>query len=467
MKTLIINISLRPYMNYIMFPIGLSYIASAIERAGFDFELVDLDAHRRTDEELKKLLEEKDFDVVALGCIVTGYHIVKKITKMVREVKKDAKIIVGNSVADSITDIILNKTEADIAVIGEGDITIVELLDALENSKPLEDVKGIAFKKDGEIVSTPRREAIQDINTIPFPNWELFDMEAYITKGLDAISEPYPMPKEELRPFSVNTARGCMFNCTFCYHVFKQDKYRYRSPDNVLAEIKLLNEKYGVNYILFNDELTFFSAKQTEEFVDKILESGLKFSWVADIRANLFTEDDMELLKKIKESGCAGFGYSLESADEEILKNMHKHIKVEDFVKQAKALDKAGIMSWTSLVLGYPEETPETLKKTFDVCDEVGIYPSSGYLLPQPGTPMYELAKEKGLIKDEEEYLMRIGDRQDFTINFTKMSDKEFQTEVEKNLKRISDNMGLGLEEGKLIKTSHYKSKDKEGKEQD
>lgn len=461
MKTLIINVCLRPDSEYAIFPIGLSYIASAIERGGFDFEIIDLDAHRVSDEELECMLREKDFDVVAFGCIVTGYKIIKKLAKLIREINKKAVIIAGNSVADSIPEILLSKTEVDIAVIGEGDITIVELLDALENSKPLENVKGIYFKKDGKIIATPRREAIKDIDSIPFPNWDLFDVETYIEKGRGIISEACPIPRDKIRAFFVNTARGCLFRCTFCYHVFQKDKYRFRSPESILSEIKLLQEKYKINCIMFWDELTFFSKKQVEEFVDKLLESGLKFYWAPNIRANLFTEDDLELLKKMKTSGCFECGFSLESADPDILKSMNKYISVENFIRQVKALDKAGIATQTSIVLGYPQETPETLKKTFDVCYELNIYPSAGYLLPQPSTPMYELAKEKGLIKDEEEYLLSMGDRQNFLLNFTKMPDDVFQSEVKKHLKRISDKLKLGLDEGKLLKTGHYKSKSK------
>ena len=459
MKTIIINVCLRPYMDYILFPLGLAYVASAIERAGYDFELIDLDAHRCSDKELESILRKKDFDVVAFGCIVTGYRIIKKLAKLIRAINKDAAIIAGNSVADSIPEILLSKTEVDIAVIGEGDITIVELLDALANSKSLENVKGIYFKKRGKIITNSRREAIRNIDSIPFPNWDIFDIEIYIKNGIGSVPEPYAIPKDEIRKLPVNTARGCLFRCTFCYHVFQKDKYRFRSPESILSEIKLLQKKYKLNYIAFSDELTFFSKKQAEDFVDKLFEKGLKFYWGANIRANLFKENDLELLKKIKKNNCIGFSYSLESADRDILRSMNKQLKVDDFKRQAKVLNMLGLETWTSIVLGYPQETLKTIEKTFNVCYDLDIYPSTGYLLPQPGTPMYDLAKEKCLIKDEEEYLLKIGDRQDFTINFTEIPDDVFQSEVKKHLKKISDKMKLGLNEDKLIKTGHYKSK--------
>ena len=459
MKILLINICLRPYLNYVTFPLGFSYIVGAIQRAGFDFEILDTDIHRYTDEELEEEIRSRKFDVAAFGCIVTGYRHIKKLASMVRRVNKDAVIIAGNSVVDSIPNILLTKTEVNIGVLGEGDITIVELLRAIESGKPLDGILGICFRKDNCVVINPRRMAIADINEIPHPPWELFDMEAYINKAREVLAEPYPIPQNEIRPLFINTARGCIFRCTFCYHVFQKDKYRFRSPKSILSEIKELQDRYGVNYVQFSDELTFFSKPQAEEFVNEIVASGIRFYWTADCRANLFTRKDVEFLKKMKEVGCVDLGYSLESGDAGILESMHKMLRVEDFVEQAKAVNEAGMGTKTSIVLGYPQETPETLKKTFDVCYDLDIYPSSGYLLPQPGTPMYAVAKEMGLIVDDEEYLLKMGNRQDFTLNFTQMPTDFFQAEVRGHLKRISDKIGLGLDEGKLLKTGHYKSK--------
>lgn len=191
----------------------------------------------------------------------------------------------------------------------------------------------------------------------------------------------------------------------------------------------------------------------------------MKFFWNADVRANLFTEDDIAILKKFKKAGCIGLGYSLESGSPEILKTMNKKLVVENFIHQKKALDLAGIKTFTSLVLGYPQETLDTLKQTFDICYDLDIYPSVGYLLPQPGTPMYELAKQNRLIIEEEEYLLRLGDRQDLRINLTNIPDDVFQSEVKKHLKKIADKLRLNLSEEKLIKTGKMiMSKNKEVK---
>ena len=457
-KVLLINLCLRPYMAKYLFPVGLCYIASAIHRARYDMELLDLDRDRKSDEELRKILRQREFDVVAFGCIVTGYKIVKNIANIIREVKKNAVIICGNSVADSIPRILLENTEVDIAVIGEGDVTIVDVLDRLNESGSVNSVKGIWYEENGKIIANPIREPIDDIDSIPFPEWDLFDMEEYIKIGSEDLMEPHPIPKEEIRPFIINTARGCPFRCSFCYQVFQHYKYRHRSTNSVITEIKELQGRYGINYIFFSDELSFYSKKQLEEFADRLLSEDIKIFWFGDCRSNLFTsEDDLELLKKVKNAGCLGFGFSLESANREILKAMNKGLSPEDFSKQKKLLDMAGLATWTSLVFGYPQETKDTIKETMDLCYELNVYPSSGYLLPQPGSPMYDYIIEKRIITDEEEYLLSLGDRQDLRINLTELSDDEFQKEIRKHLLRISNKLELGLSENGLIKTGDYK----------
>jgi len=459
MKILVINISLRPKSQQLFFPIGLGYIVSAIDRAGFDLEILDIDAHRYSDETVARLIGKKHYDVVTFGCIVTGYKIVKTLAELIKVHRKEILIICGNSVASSIPELLLSKTEVDIAVIGEGDITIVELLRAIENKEPLEQVNGICFKRGDQIVATSPRKIIADLDSIPLINWDLFDMDIYIPKSKTRCPKPCPIDYDSIRLISVNTARGCLYHCTFCYHVFIKDKYRVRSPQSICTEIKLLKEKYGINYIAFSDELTFYSIKQCENFVDTFLKENLQIYWDADCRANLFEEKDFGLVKKLKAAGCNGLGYSLESTNPEILRAMNKNISSRQFSVQSKVLQRAGLATWTSLVIGYPQETETSINETFNCCYENDIYPSVGYILPQPGTPIYDFAIKTGKIKDKESYLLSTGDRQDFSINFTRMDQDRIEALVGRNLQKISDKLNLGLKKDGLIKTGVYRSK--------
>jgi len=137
---------------------------------------------------------------------------------------------------------------------------------------------------------------------------------------------------------------------------------------------------------------------------------------------------------------------------------MNKNVTVEQFSRQTALFRKAGIHAVTSLVIGFPQETQNTIKNTFDCCIENKIYPSAGYLLPQPGSGMYDYAIEHGFITDEEEYLVKLGDRQDLRLNMTQMSDEELEKEVFEGLNRCNKKMNIGLKDEELIKTLFYRS---------
>ncbi len=437
MKTLIINISLRPDSFQCIFPIGIGYIATAIKNAGIPFDILDMDVYKFQNQAKLRETLKKGYDVIAMGCIVTGYRIIKEISGIIREVLPNATIIVGNTVASSIPHILLKNTKVDVAVIGEGDKIIVDLLRIVEKG---ERPKGIHQAK----------EPI-DLAKLPMLEWSLFDMKKYLTKNRDSVSEPYPIGYVTLMAMPINSARGCIHNCTFCYHAFKGYKYRCRPTKNIREEIIYLKGKYDINYVTFYDDLTLFNKKRANDFADMMM--GMGVHWTAACRAGLFKESDLELLHKLKRSNLVSLGYSLESANAGILKSMNKHISLEDFAVQKRMLTRADIATITSLVIGYPQETPGTLTETFDFCYDNGIFPSTGYLQPQPGTPMYEYSKDNGYIPDEEAYLLKMGDRQDLTINLTTIPSDRLEKLVVGHLMRIRDKLKLPLRDDQMLKT--------------
>lgn len=460
MRILVIHVALRPNSPVKFLPLGIAYITTAMKKAGIVFDLLDIDVNRYSDEYVCDYLSDHKYDVVCLGCIVTGYRIIKDLCAIIRHYYPNATIIVGNSVADSIPEILLTKTESDIVVIGEGDITVVELLGCIKSGRSLEQVKGIVYKKDSSLFWTEPRPVIKDLTMVPIIDYTIWDFEKYVEGFQASINEPLPLPREQLRGIGVNTARGCINRCTFCYHVFRKAPYRHRSWKHVMEEIKILVNQYGINYIMFNDELTFSTKKSVFEFLDAVNKAGLKFFWQGDCRGNLFTsEEDIKIVKSLKENGCVGMAYSLESSDPTILKDMNKHMTIEQFTFQTQLFHKAGIPVWTSLVFGYPQETPETIRATIDCCIQNQIYPSAGYLLPFPGSEMYQYALDHGFIdrKNEEEYLLKLGDRQDLRLNMTHMSDEVFERTIKEELNRCNKILNIGLTEDKLTKTQYYR----------
>lgn len=456
MKIAFINPSLRPDAAVKRIPVGLGYVITAAYNAGIEFDLIDMDIDKITLNDLKKILEDEKYNVIALGAIVSSFKLVKDIAQIIRDTLPNAIIIAGNSVASSIPETLMEHTEVDIGIMGEADYTIVDLLNSLSNKIDIKNVKGIFYKKDKDIKFTSSRDIEKDIDNFGFPKWELFNVDKYYDYGDANTNSFITDTKEGIKWMPLNSGRGCPYFCSFCYITVRDEKKRYRrySKEAILSEIKRLHTKYGANSISFWDDLAFPNRLVFKNTVDAISELDFKFTWNAPVRGDLFRQKDLELLKKAKQSGCLDLGYSLENADSEILKAIDKKLDVEQFIEQSKVLREAEIIPRTSVIFGYPQETPETIKKTIDVCEEAGVYPSVGFLLALPGTPVYKSLRAEGYIPNEYEYLMQIGDRQDFSLNYTSMSNELFTSEVTKHLHELAKKQGLQFDNP--LKTIHY-----------
>ncbi len=460
-KILFINPSLRLHSQTKFLPVGIASVMSFLRHHGVNYDLLDIDINSIEDDQIESFLENNRYDIVCSGSIVTHYKWMKWLTRIVRKYNPKSKIIVGNSVAGSIPTLFLANSDADIAVIGEGEITTLELLLKMLRNEDWCKVEGIAFKNTNGVVKVnEKRKAFKKLDDFPIINWDDFDTEKYFEKSYASAAG---VDGKAIRAMPVVTARGCAFRCTFCHFVFWNDPYRYRSPENILLEINRNIANYDCNYISFWDDLSFASLPQAERFVDAILKSGLKFSWSAAVRVDLFGNPKhdyqrrLAVAQKFKQAGCVSLGFSLESANEDILKLMQKRIEAQFFLDQVKLLDQVGITSMISVVFGYPIETPETIKQTFDMCFEANLYPSIGYLLPLPATGMYDYAKMNGFIVDENQYLDSITERQDLCLNMTKMSDEQVKEIIANEASELNEKLKIGLSEKKLLKTGGYK----------
>ena len=468
-KILFVNPSLRLYSSTKFLPVGIASVMSYLKSCKIDFDFLDIDINDMEDNYVEDFLEDNRYDIILSGSIVTHYKWMKWFTNRARDFNKNATIIIGNSVAGSIPEIFLKNSSADIAVMGEGEITTAEVVQKiLRGDENWGQVAGIAYKnKDGKIIINEKRKGLKKLDDFPMINWENFDTEKYFEKsyaGAHAIDD------KKVRVMPLVTARGCAFRCTFCHFVFWNDPYRYRSPENILLELKRNLVDYNCNYITFWDDLSFASLPQAERFADAILASGLKFNWNAAVRVDLFgnpkhsRERRIAVAKKFKNAGCLDLGFSLESANKEILEMMNKRIEAEYFLEQVRVLEEVGIHCSISVVFGYPIETPKTIKETFDMCFEAKIYPSMGYLLPLPATGMYDYAKENGYIVNEDSYLDSITERQDLCVNMTKMSDVDVKGFIAEGAAELNAKLGIGLENDKLIKTGGYNEHSKKSK---
>jgi anaerobic magnesium-protoporphyrin IX monomethyl ester cyclase len=423
-----------------IFPYGLAHVATSLLNSRYDVEIFDIYAHRWNRNEVLAKIKNFDCEIIGITAMSTQYSYVKW---LVQELKKvtNARIIVGGLLATYSSDIVLKNTGVDICVIGEGEITIVDLLDNMDN---LGSVAGITYKNNGEIIRTERREYVQDIDSLPRPAYELFPMDIY-TKTKFYVHDPSTKifkRRLSFKTMGVLAGRGCPYNCRFCSKSF--EGLRLRSVDSIIEEIKYLKENYGIEGIHFIDELLVVNRKRALELLHKL--STLKLKWDGQARVNTV---DYDLLVEMKKAGCVAIGLGIESGSNEILRNMNKRITAEQSEQVLKDARKAGLHVKVQLVLAYPGENEKTIFETVDLFKRAK-HPGRRFslLLPLPGSAVYDEALKRGFIKDEEEYLTQICDgygasRYPVFINFTQLTTGEIyrlkrkaEKAMEKNYRR-------------------------------
>lgn len=444
MKMLLINPPVREWAKPNVFPLGLGYIAAVLKKEGFDVDVMDINAYRWDKHEVEARIAKSDCDTFGIGAIVTVYFYVKWLIEVVKRHHPDKKVVVGGSVGTSIPHIILEKTEADIVCLGEGEITTVELLKSIqENPDDLYGVDGIWFKTaEGTIVKNKKRKPISDLDTLPLPAWELFPLETYLKNPIGApnrnkwidgsAAEPVPLS------MNINGTRGCPYQCIYCYHDFMGQGYRHRSPESILKEIRLLYEDHGVTYFHFTDDEYCLKKGFLYEFCKKIKEEfNQKITWGCAGRVNLMTEG---LIAAMAEAGCVLIGYGIESGSQKMLDVMKKGVTVGQSKEAIRLTQK--YLGWAdcSFMIGTPGENRETIQETINFCKELDLAPEVIFFMtPYPGTELYRMAMEQGRIIDEEEYVLNLGEQgEKVRVNFSELSDKELMEAQEYMVKELN-----------------------------
>lgn len=442
MKVLFINPPIREWAKPNVLPLGLAYLSSVLMAAGHEVEVMDINAYRWSAGEVEEKIRNADYDVAGIGAIVTVYRYVKWLASTLKKHHPRKPVMVGGSVGTSVPHIILGKTEADIVCIGEGEITIVEIMKALENGKDLSSVEGIWFKdKRGALHDTGKRAPIRDLDVLPLPAWDLFPMDIYLKNPVGAPNRNKWIDggsNKSVLTMNISGTRGCPYQCTYCYHDFMGHKYRNRSPKNMVNEIRVLKERYGVEYVHFVDDEFCLKKEMVFEFCDLMKkEFGGSVTWGCSGRVNLMTEG---LVAAMVDAGCVAIGYGIESGSQRMLDVMKKGATVAQ-AKEAIKLTKK-YLGWAdcSFMIGTPGEDRETVKETVDFCKELDLAPEVIFFMtPYPGTELYRKALDEGRITDEEEYILGLGEQgEKVRVNFSGLSDKELFEVQEKMIKELN-----------------------------
>jgi radical SAM superfamily enzyme YgiQ (UPF0313 family) len=428
MEILLINPPIREWAKPNCMPLGLGYIAATLRNAGHSLDVLDINAHRYSKESVTTFLEEKNPDIIMTGGIITVYKYLQWLTGMIDRVHPGIPIVVGGSVSTSIPEIILRTTDADIACIGEGEITTVEVADRIAHGEGLGGVKGIWYKQGDRIIQNEPRPPIEDMDTIPFPAYDLFPMEIYVQNPVGYINRDKwgsgTKVSEDIPGSSnINVTRGCPYRCGFCYHDYLGPGYRHRSPGHVLREMDLLNERYGVTYFLWADDEAVVNARFIHDFCELMKHSRREYQFALAGRVNLMTE---RMLTELREAGCNMVGYGIESGSQKILDAMQKNVTVAQAKRAVLLTQRIFGDADCSFIIGYPGETDETIRETASFCKELNLAPEVIFFATAyPGTPLYRYALEQGLIRDEVEYISRLWEQgEQIAVNFTDWPDE-------------------------------------------
>lgn len=412
MNVLFINPPIRTQSPPVHYPIGICYVASYLQKAGHHVKIIDINGFRFTKKDFIQILEKEKCNAVGIGGLITAYNHVDWIANHIKSLYPEIPIFAGNTVASTIPEILLRNTSVDIAVIGEGEDTVRELVQKIDNNEDFQEVKGVYYKDGKKIIKNPDRDPITNLDLIPVPAWDLVPMENYITNYQNA---------EGYRSVLISTIRGCPYNCRFCCKTFIGYKMRSRSPENIVNELKLLVKKYKIDGFLPADDLFIFDKKRTLDFCDRLKEEGLDYlKWTASARANLVTN---EIVQKVKNAGCIRLDFGFESNNQDVLDYYNKRLTTQDQQNAIDICNNNQMPFHISYIIGARNETKKSIKDSYHFAkrNKYIFYPEN-LLMPQPGTEIYSECKSRGLIKDELEYIKRIstiGDSSNFVINIT------------------------------------------------
>ncbi|NOY63802.1 MAG: radical SAM protein [Nitrospirae bacterium] len=376
-------------------PLGTLYVASVLMEAGHDVKF--LNGAFLCEEEILSSLQDFEPRIVGLYSTTFGW---KRACAMARAIKRemgDPFIVAGGPYPIAIKGACLEDCESmDAVVTGEGEITMVDLAEAINHGRDLSNVKGLVYRTEGRIIENPPMPLIEDLDTLPFPARELL--------GHPDLYIPPPATYRRKPVAVIITSRGCNRRCIFCFQIdrYREKGIRYRSVDNVIKEIEHCLSQ-GYREIKFIDDTLASDYGRALELAQEIKGRRLDFTWFASACVN---QVDRRLLRAFKEAGCWAILMGAESGVQKNLNTLRKGITLEQIKRAVKAAKEEGLRVFTPFLIGIPGETYEEALQTIEFACELDPDVANFHALtPFPGTELYDRANEYGHIStDLEDY---------------------------------------------------------------
>ncbi len=367
------------FTRYPQPPMGLAQIAAVLESNGYRVTIVDANALKLNPQEVVSRLA--DADIVGLTAMTPTVSAALEVAAAVKGSRPELPVILGGAHATLLPEETLAAApEIDVIVRGEGEETILELLQALEEKRPLSDIQGISYRKDGKVVSNPARSGNVEMDSLPFLAYHLLPWQKY---------KPHP-PHGRALPFAVTiTSRGCPYQCAYCSKPIFGSRFRAQSPDRVVRELAYLQDKLGIKEFAFYDDVFTLNKQRARGIADGIIKAGLRMHWTCETRVNLV---DRELLGQMKRAGCYAVAYGIESASREILDSLCKDISLEQVEEAVRITHQVGLQTAGYFMLGSPGESPETIRQTIDFAKKLKLdFAQFSVTTPFPGTKLFDL----------------------------------------------------------------------------
>ncbi len=332
-------------------------------------------------------------DFVGISCTTSSVDNAGKIAQAVKEASPETLIFVGGPHITALpVETFRRYPSFDFGIVGEGERAFTELLETLEGNGDLRKAPSAVFREGLDIIINPRRKFIENLDRLPFP---AFDLLPHFPRGyrppfLNYLWGPCA---------SLITSRGCPQGCTFCDRAVFGNRYRHFSEGYIVELVGHLKKKYKIRHLVFADDQFTASKVRLMRLCEGLLEKNLEIRWNCDARVDTV---DSEMLKMMKKAGCWMVSYGVESGSQEILNRVHKEIRLDQAEETVRRTKEAGLRAKGLFMVGYPEETEETLQKTLDFIlrcpfDEINL----SILTPYPGTAIYEeFKKQAGFIED-------------------------------------------------------------------
>lgn len=392
-------------------PMGITFLAATIREKGYAVKIFDANVEKKPFKQLFKILDEYKPNIVGLSftsLLAESAHYFADLIK-----KKDPNIIIiaGGYHSTVVPLEIIKDKNFDFVVIGEGENTIIEWLEHYKNKQNnFDQIKGLVFRKGDEIIQTEHRELIPDIDSVPFPAYDLLPINKY--SSLASTRKPY---------VTFIRSRGCPFRCLFCgvQKMFGR-MYRCQTPEKTISEIDILIKDFGVKEINFKDSDFLIDKQNVTKFCQLLIEKKHNLIWTCNARVDMVNEEILELMKQ---AGCKLITFGVESGNQEILDHLKKDIKIHQTKETVFLTKKIGIKCALDIILGGIGETKKTFNQTLKFVKEIDPdYVAFTYLTAFPGSELYSKSLENNwFIKGKSNDY----DYENLQLNATKMSDEE------------------------------------------